>query len=365
MPSISNLIIMPRRLLPVFFLIDTANNEKLGNKKYSIINHFMKEAASVLVECKNSKSAEIKVAVMEFDTDYRWMSENGLVGIEEFGYSGFEFENDEQPFGKKADIRAVLVELNNRLNRKEFLDSIVGVYRPIIIWITDGNIVENYEQELDELNDNNWYKNSYKIGVRIGNDSNIDALSKIVGNDETIIKTTDFGLLYHLIREAITSVSMADKNDKYDLFERISIKFDEYKLCEIQKGAKYSVCKCQIKRCEPNEALNTVINITSEDTSGTIMVRHELDEYVILVRKGAQCYDLGEENLFPDYLRVKGMAKIEISDGTLHIKSMNNEVLSAQMFEIKETMEKSKDYTLRCGDRMELQCGTVYFTNGC
>ena len=355
MPSIISMLPTTKKVLPVFFVVDVAIKAFSDN----IINNIdlvMEEMLLQLKKIGSSTDVDIKVDIMIFDSDSsQWITETGPVSITDFQYSTVVKRIVDQ----QVDVRAALIELDKRLSGavlREIITTATDMYMPIIAFVTDGNIIDNSENELNTLYSNRWYINATKVGILTEVKDNVDALSLLIGGKDTIIDSHELDCFGQIV----STSCFGKKKEPQQMFfgEGLTVELDDITLCEIRKEEEYSICKCQIVRCEPNEALNTVIKITSKGCeSGSVKVSHEFSESVVLVRNHEQYYSL-ESADFPSDLKLKGSALIEIADDKLCIKPKNE-------LEIKETMIRSKEYILGHGDYMILQYGTVHFIDNC
>jgi len=171
--------------------------------KISALNRAMEECTEALKTlAKNNADAKLKIAVMEFNSGFNWITKNGPEDLEE------DFEYEPLKAGGITDIGAALKELNSKLSRHAFLNSMTGALMPVIIFMTDGYATDNYQDALQEIRKNRWFARGTKIGFAIGDDPDVRMLSSIVGNSEAVIKTTDLELFKRLMRFVSVTASM-------------------------------------------------------------------------------------------------------------------------------------------------------------
>lgn len=201
MPSTNSLTESPRKELHVFYILDTSGS--MEGAKIGSLNHAMEECTEALKTlAKNNGDAKLKVAVMEFNTGCKWITSNGPEDLEE------DFEYEYLEAGGLTDIGAALKELNRKLSRHEFLNSMTGALMPVIIFMTDGYATDDYTKELEEIRKNRWFARGTKIGFALGDDPDVKMLSSIVGNSEAVIKTTDLDLFKRLMKFVSVTASM-------------------------------------------------------------------------------------------------------------------------------------------------------------
>lgn len=84
-------------------------------------------------------------------------------------------------FGLMCDTLEKALHRNVAKNPCAQLNSIVGHKAPAIILISDGHPLDDWEIHLDLLRGNEWFNESSKIAIAIGNDCDRTVLSKFVG----------------------------------------------------------------------------------------------------------------------------------------------------------------------------------------
>lgn len=200
MPTISELQETPRRALHIFYILDTSGS--MGGAPIATLNRAMEETIEILKQqAKSNADALVKVAVLEFNSGCRWVQPNGPEEIEDFIWEDLEA-------GGCTDMGAALKELDSKLSRKQFLNSMTGAYLPVIIFMTDGGATDNYEKALDEISRNKWFERGIKIGFAIGDDADEKMIARIVGNSEAVVKTDDLELFARLLKFASVTASL-------------------------------------------------------------------------------------------------------------------------------------------------------------
>lgn len=198
MPEMNKLTSSPKRELDVFYVLDISGS--MMGDKIGALNRAMEECKDALTTLARSNSdAVVKIAVLTFSTGCRWITVNGPEAMEDFEWEDLEA-------GGLTDMGAALNELNSKLCQKEFLNSMTGSFLPVIIFMTDGHATDTYENALEEIRRNKWFRRGTKIGFALGDDADIKMISSVVGNSEAVIRTTDltaFGKLMSFV--AVTS----------------------------------------------------------------------------------------------------------------------------------------------------------------
>ena len=85
-----------------------------------------------------------------------------------------------------------------------------GFYAPVILLLSDGEPTDDYLTALKKLQQNKWYQAALKIAIAIGEDANREVLKKAIRNVELLFTVNDIGSLKKIIRFiAVTSSQIA------------------------------------------------------------------------------------------------------------------------------------------------------------
>lgn len=176
---------MPRKDLHIFYILDTSKS-MAEQGKIDTLNAAMKETLEAIQsEAKKNADAKLYAAVMEFNSGASWITQHGPEALEE------DFIWSPLKAGGLTDLGAALTELNTKLSKKTWLESMTGALMPILIFMTDGQPTDNYKKALEQIRQNKWFLESTKIGFAIGEGADEDVIAEVVGNKEAVIKTTD------------------------------------------------------------------------------------------------------------------------------------------------------------------------------
>lgn len=199
MPSIE-LPPVARKAMTIFYVLDTSGS--MGGTSIATLNGAMEETIAALKQqAESNGDAELKIAVLEFNSGCKWLNPSGPEDMEDFMW-------EELSAGGLTDIGAALRELDSKLSRKAFLSSITGSYLPIIIFMTDGYATDDYSKSLAQIRQNKWFQRATKIGFAIGDDPDMKMISEVVGNCEAVIRTTDLSLFSRLMKYVSVTSSM-------------------------------------------------------------------------------------------------------------------------------------------------------------
>ena len=200
-----------RKKLVIFYVLDTSGS-MVDEGKIGALNEAMRETVTVLQEIASKNAdAEMQIAVMEFSSGARWITAAPTF-LEDFYW-------DDLTAGGLTDIGDALHELRTKMSRSVFLQSDTGYMVPIIIFMSDGYPTDSWEKELqkiiDEKTGNKWFKYSTKIAFALGNDADVNMLSKIVGNKEAVIQTNDLEDFKKMIKVVLDNCNKEKSKNVY------------------------------------------------------------------------------------------------------------------------------------------------------
>ncbi|HCJ40228.1 VWA domain-containing protein [uncultured Ruminococcus sp.] len=191
-----------KKSLVIFFLIDTSGSMK--GKKMGQLNTVMEE---LIPEIRRVGEADtdVKVAVLTFDTDVKWMY-SAPISIEEFEWARLGAQG-------VTSMGAAFTELAARMSRNSFLNSPSLSFAPVMFLMTDGYPSDDYKAGLKALQANSWYKFGLKAALGIGDEANDDMLEEFTGSKDTVVHAYTGGQLAAMIKIiAVTASQIGSKS---------------------------------------------------------------------------------------------------------------------------------------------------------
>lgn len=184
--------IIPRRTMVVFFVMETSGSMK--GSMIGEVNSFMEELISEMKDLAESKAdAQIKVAVLEFSTGAQWLTPNGPVEVENFVW------NDLDASGV-TDFGDACRELNKKLSTKAFMQEATRSFAPVIFLVSSNGPTDDYQESLEALHQNNWFKHANKVAVAIGKDADRTFLESFTGTIENVLDVHNSAMLRKMIK---------------------------------------------------------------------------------------------------------------------------------------------------------------------
>jgi uncharacterized protein YegL len=192
MASIMDVVEIPRRLMVLFFVIDSSGSMK--GSKIGAVNSAIENIIPEIQKISDSNAqAEIKIALLEFSSGARWMTENGPVSLDQFRWNDIDAEG-------VTDLGAACKELNAKLSTKAFLKEATGSYAPVIFLLSDGEPTDDWKNVLETLKQNRWFQVAWKFAVAIGEEANKEILKEFTGNMEAVLETNRAEVLKKMIQ---------------------------------------------------------------------------------------------------------------------------------------------------------------------
>ena len=171
---------IPRRVMVLFFVVDTSGS--MSGSKIGAVNNAIEEVLPVVQEISDDNAdSEIKIAIMQFDTDVKWLTDSPIP-------AGQYFWNDITA-GGLTHLGAACKELNKKLSRKEggFMTEAVGSFAPVLFLLSDGAPNDDYRAGIELLKNNAWFNAGTKIAIAIGEDADKSVLAEFTGDMESVI----------------------------------------------------------------------------------------------------------------------------------------------------------------------------------
>jgi uncharacterized protein YegL len=192
MQTLIEKIAIPRRTMVLFFVIDTSGS--MDGSKIGSVNTAIEEAIPTVRDVSDGNAdALIKIAALEFSSGATWITRNGPVEAEQFRW------NHLQAAGV-TDFGAACAALNEKLSTNGFMQEATGSYAPVIILLSDGEPVDDWESALAELRQNKWFKVAIKVAIAIGDDANKDMLKEFTGSMEAVLEVHNKAGLKKMIK---------------------------------------------------------------------------------------------------------------------------------------------------------------------
>jgi uncharacterized protein YegL len=200
---------VPRRVMTMFFLIDTSGS--MEGSKIGAVNDAMENVMPIIGEIsEENPDSEIKIAVLDFSSEVKWLYDEPKTA------ANFQWRNVSADgltsFGDACQ------KLNEKLSKSRgFMNAASGSYAPTIILMSDGEPTDNYKMGLSKLQKNNWFKSSVKFAIAIGDDANTDILSEFTGNKEAVLTVHNIDALKKIIKlVSVTSSQIASTSSSAD-----------------------------------------------------------------------------------------------------------------------------------------------------
>lgn len=198
---------IPRKMCPVIFLLDTSGS--MSGAPIGAVNRAIENVMPELVSMNESNADnEIKVAVMTFDYDAKWViGEDELMSPEDVTNSWRDLDANGY-----TSMGAAFRSLNEKLSVSHgFMKRASGSVAPVLFLLSDGEPTDDYRAGLQVLQKNNWYKIAVRVAVGYG-EANDEILREFTGNEGTVLHSNDPNDLKNTIRfVAVTSSRVASQ----------------------------------------------------------------------------------------------------------------------------------------------------------
>ncbi len=192
--------------LHVFYILDTSGS--MNGNPIGVLNRAMDSTIDALRQvAAHNSNVRVKVAVLAFNTSARWVTNHGPEDLECFDWDDLQAQG-------MTYVGNALEELESKLHRNEFLASSAGALPPVLIFMTDGRAVDDYEAALNNIRRNRWFSKATRIGFAIGKNPDVGMIARLTGDSEAVIRTDNLGLFASMI-ESVSKSSVMMSSQSY------------------------------------------------------------------------------------------------------------------------------------------------------
>ena len=197
-----------RRMCPVIFLLDRSGS--MAGAPIGAVNAAMEGVLPELISMNNDNAdVEIEIAVLAFETGTQWVTgSDSLVNPKIYAWNDLHV-------GGGTSMGAAFRELEKILSVSHgFMNRASGSVAPVLFLLTDGEFTDNYQDGLNALRGNNWYKVAAKVAIGYGSMVDDAVLCEFTGNPETVLHTNDPKDLKNMIQFVTITSSMVASRGK-------------------------------------------------------------------------------------------------------------------------------------------------------
>lgn len=143
------------------------------------LNEAMRDTIDALrIEQYDNPDVDIRIAILQVNSGCRWLAPDPTP-IDDILW-------DDLIAGGLTSFGESFNELNKQLSRRGMLQSNTGVSSPIIVFTADGMPTDSWENPLESLKQNRWYRSATKIALGIHDGADEEFLTEIVGNSKCV-----------------------------------------------------------------------------------------------------------------------------------------------------------------------------------
>lgn len=155
-----------QKLLNTFFVVDISGSMRAEGRIDAVNEAFIQMVPilrQVQLDCLSE--FELRIAIMTFDASARWI----VAPTPILDYNHEEIDCSQWVTYYSRAFRT----LGDKLTKGEYMAHTGKIAQPYIMFMTDGAPTkeDNYEPELDKLQENSWFKSAQRFAVLIGKDT--------------------------------------------------------------------------------------------------------------------------------------------------------------------------------------------------
>ena len=158
-----------QRILKIYWLIDVSKS--MQGAKIAAVNRAIKAAIPMLIsEAEEQPTIQTRVRAMKFSSNAVWHTNEAK--IEDFEWYDLDVEG---LTSTGAALKLMAEELTVEKMGKRAIP-------PVLILMSDGEATDDYDGGLNVLLQQKWSKKAIRVAIAVGDDANIDELTKFCSN---------------------------------------------------------------------------------------------------------------------------------------------------------------------------------------
>jgi uncharacterized protein YegL len=218
-----NKIKTSKRVKTIFYLLDTSGSMN-NDGKIGALNQAMRDSINELKSKESlNTAATIKIAVMVFNTYSFWLYDNPIE------VSKFPDWKDIEA-GGVTDLGDALIKVNEKLNNEEggFMAEKNSCFTPAFVLISDGQPTDDWENALNIIKNNKWFKHSDKIALAVGDcaqdEECIKVLKSFTESNDGIIRVDIADSLMKMIK--FVTMVFSEGGSKTDIINQLNLDYN-------------------------------------------------------------------------------------------------------------------------------------------
>ncbi len=189
-PEMEDIDIMraPKRLKLIIFIVDTSG--AMRGEPIAAINKCVSELLIYLKEMQREESDVLySIGILQFNNEAKWRTESPI--------PIFEFLWEDLDAGQSAMYGKALDSLDRRMSRHDLFSYVGKKCEPLLLFFTEGNSDDDYEEPLARLKTNGWFHHSQKVVISML-DADEKMVRSIADDEESIFEINSIEEMYGL-----------------------------------------------------------------------------------------------------------------------------------------------------------------------
>lgn len=163
---------MSNRPLHFFWVLDCSGS-MLGSKIHSLNTAIEETIPAMQNEAMQNPEAQVFVRVLTFSSGARWHVSNPTP-VQDFKWSAVQADGVTD-MGRAMELLAEALSVEKMGER---------ALPPVLVLITDGQPTDDFSGGLKKLMESPWAKKALRVGIAIGDDADLDVISRFIAHPE-------------------------------------------------------------------------------------------------------------------------------------------------------------------------------------
>lgn len=153
----------------IFFILDISGS--MQGERIQSLNNAIRLCLEKAKEITKANTIGINFAILTFNNECKWETNNILCNVNNIVFEELCASNLTY-FGQAVD------ELNRILTRSLF-EAGMNKNKQVFVFVSDGNSNDEWNEPLDRLKTNPWFKYGHKVAYGLGNDADMEMLNAL------------------------------------------------------------------------------------------------------------------------------------------------------------------------------------------
>lgn len=181
------------QMLPLICVVDTSDEMSIiGNDR---LRDMLVESIKTLNEAAESNNYILGTSILFYADEVQWMPFNCFSMMDSLQVNNVDFKG-------RPNLGKALESMNEMMTRENlFAERDENSYKcPIVLFYSSGVSEDDFEEEIERLKDNDWFRSSTRIALIADKSFDVNIPKALTGDVDAILSVKDIDLLKKFVR---------------------------------------------------------------------------------------------------------------------------------------------------------------------